>query len=64
MHTVLGLYACLSHETNCIKSDFKEISLKRATNGLSDKAFLLILEFLPPPTPGGCLSLPGAIYMY
>ena len=29
-----GLYTC-------IKTDFKEISLKRATNGYSDKALLL-----------------------
>ena len=29
-----GLYTCINHEKkNCIKSDFKEISLKLATNG-------------------------------
>ena len=37
----------LSHESNCIKSDFKEISLKLATNGKSDKAFLLTPKFSP-----------------
>ena len=54
MHTVLGLYACLNHETNCIKSDFKEISLKRATNGLSDKAFLLTSK-----SPARAMSVPA-----
>ena len=29
------------------KSDFKEISLKLATNGKSDKAFLLTPKFSP-----------------
>ena len=28
-----GYIRVLNHETNCIKSDFKEISLKLATNG-------------------------------
>ena len=28
-----GYIHVLNHETNCIKSDFKEISLKLATNG-------------------------------
>ena len=36
-----GYIHVLNHERNCIKSDFKEISLKLATNGLSDNAFLL-----------------------
>ena len=31
----------LNHEKNCIKSDFKEIFLKLATNYQSDKMFLL-----------------------
>ena len=34
-----------NHEKNCIKSDFKEISLKLATFGWSDKAFLLTSKF-------------------
>ena len=46
----------LNHENNCIKSDFKEISLKLATNGKSDKAFLLPPKFSPldlsAPAPG------------
>ena len=37
----------LNHENNCIKSNFKEISLKLATNGKSDKAFLLTPKFSP-----------------
>ena len=35
----------LNHENNCIKSDFKEISLKLATNEKSDKAFLMTPKF-------------------
>ena len=45
----------LNHEKNCIKSDFKEISLKLATNGYSDKAITVDIKIL---SPGGCLSLP------
>ena len=37
----------------CIKSEFKEICLKLATNGRSDKGFLLTSKVCP-----------GAIYMY
>ena len=44
----------------CIKSDFKEIVLKLATNGQSDKDFLLTSKL----SPRGCLPQPGAIYMY
>ena len=42
-----GYIFVLNHEKNCIKSDFKEISLKLATNGLCDKAFLLTSKFCP-----------------
>ena len=35
-----GYTHVLNHEKKCIKSDFKEISLKLATNGRSDNAFL------------------------
>ena len=35
------------HEKTCIKSDFKEICLKLATNGRSDKGFLLISKVCP-----------------
>ena len=31
-----GLYTCIEHEKMCIKSDFKDILLKLATNGQSD----------------------------
>ena len=57
--TASGLYACINHEKNCIKSDFKEISLKLATNG--DKVFLLISKFCPL---GAVCPCPGATYMY
>ena len=50
-----GYIHVFNHEKNCVKSDFKEISLKLATNGKSDKAFLLTSKFCPP---GDCLLLP------
>ena len=46
--------------TVCIKSDFKDIFLKLATNGQSDKAFLLTSEFFPQRVVCPC---PRAIYM-
>ena len=49
-----------NHEKNCIKSDFKEISLKLATNGQSDMAFLLASKLCPL---GSICPCPGAIYM-
>ena len=49
-----GLYTCIKHEKLCIKSDFKDIFLKLATNGQSDKAFLLTSGF----------GHKGAIYMW
>ena len=45
----------------CIKSDFKEIFLKLATNDRSDKMFLLTSKFHPQGVVSPC---PGAIYMY
>ena len=42
-----GYIHVLNYENNCIKSDFKEISLKLATNGKSDKAFLWTPKFSP-----------------
>ena len=45
----------------CIKSDFKEIFLKLATNDRSDKMFLLTSKFHPQEVVSPC---PGAIYMY
>ena len=56
-----GYIHVLTHEKNCIKSDFKEISLKLATDGKSDKAFLLTSKFCPL---GAVCPCPGAIYMY
>ena len=43
------------------KSDFKEIVFKLATNGQSDKEFLLTSKFCPQGLVCPC---PGAIYMY
>ena len=45
----------------CIKSEFKEICLKLATNGRSDKSFLLTSNVCPQ---GIFCPCPGAIYMY
>ena len=45
----------------CIKSEFKEICLKLATNGRSDKGFLLTSEVCPQGVFSPC---PEAIYMY
>ena len=45
----------------CIKSEFKEIFLKLATNGGSDKGFLLTSKVCPQGVFCPCL---GAIYMY
>ena len=45
----------------CIKSEFKEICLKLATNGRSDKGFLLTSNVCPQ---GVFCPCPGAIYMY
>ena len=55
-----GYIHALIHEKNYIKSDFKEISLKLATDGWSDKAFLLTSQFCPL---GAVCPCPGAIYM-
>ena len=45
----------------CIKSEFKEICLKLATNSQSDKGFLLTSKVCPQRVFCPC---PGAIYMY
>ena len=45
----------------CIKSEFKQICLKLATNGRSDKGFLLTSKVCPQGVFCPCL---GAIYMY
>ena len=46
---------------NCIKSDFKDIILKLATNDRSDKMFLLTSKLRPQGVVSPC---PGPIYMY
>ena len=45
----------------CIKSEFKEINLKLATNGRNDKGFLLTSKVCPQ---GVFCPCPGAIYIY
>ena len=49
------------HKKVCIKSEFKEICLKLATNGRSDKGFLLTSKVCPQ---GVFCLCSGAIYMY
>ena len=57
----LGLYTCIKSFKMCLKSYFQEFVLKLATNGQSDKGFLLISTFVPKVFFSPCL---GAIYMY
>ena len=45
------------HEKTCIKSDFNEIVLKLATNGQSDKGFLLTSTFVPKGLTAPALGL-------
>ena len=56
-----GRIHVLNHEKKCIKSDFKVMFLKLATNDRSDKMFLLTTEFHPQGVISPC---PGAIYMF
>ena len=56
-----AIYMYKIMKKNCIKSDFKEIFLKLATNDRSDKMFLLTSKFRPQGLISPC---PGAIYMY
>ena len=56
-----GLYTCGKTLKMCIKSEFREICLKLATNGRSDKGFLLTSKVCPQ---GVFCPCPGAIYMY
>ena len=56
-----GLYTCGKTLKMCIKSEFKEICLKLATNGRSDKGFLLTSKVCPQVVFCPC---PGAMYMY
>ena len=43
----LGLYTCINSFKMCLKSYFKDIVLKLATNGQSNKGFLLTSTFVP-----------------
>ena len=56
-----GLYTCGKALKMCIKSEFKEICLKLATNGRSGKGFLLTSKVCPQ---GVFCPCPGAIYLY
>ena len=49
------------HKKMCIKSEFKEIILKLATNGQSDLGFLLTSKLCHQ---GVVCFWPGAIYMH
>ena len=56
-----GYIHVLNHKTNCIKSDFKGIFLKLASDEWNDKTFLLTLKLCPL---GAVCPCPGAINMY
>ena len=56
-----GLCSCGKTLKMCIKSEFKEICLKLATDGRSDKGFLLTSKVCPQRV--FCPS-PGALYKY
>ena len=56
-----AIYMYKIMKKNCIKSDFKEIFFKLATNGRRDKMFLLTSKFRPQGVVSPC---PRAIYMY
>ena len=56
-----GYIHVLNHKTNCIKSDFKGIFLKLASNEWNDKTFLLTLKLCPL---GAVCPCPGAINRY
>ena len=55
-----GYIHVLNQKTNCIKSDFKGIFLKLASNEWNDKTFLLTLKLCPM---GAVCPCPGAIYI-
>ena len=52
-----GLYTCIKSFKMCLKSYFKEIVLKLATNGQSDKGFLLKSTFAPKGLSAPALGL-------
>ena len=53
----LGLYTCIKSFKMCLKSYFKEVFLKLATNGQSDKGFLLTSTFVPKGLSASALGL-------
>ena len=53
----LGLYICIKSLKMYLKSYFKEIVLKLATNGRSDKGFLLTSTFVPKGLSAPALGL-------
>ena len=55
--SALGLYTCTKSFKMCLKSYFKEIVLKLATNGQSDKGFLLTSIFVPKGLSAPALGL-------
>ena len=55
------MYKIMKKKKKKIKSDFKEIVLKPATNDRNDKMFLLTPKFRPR---GAVSPYPGSIYMY
>ena len=61
LHLPRGYIHVEKHKKMCIKSEFKEIWLKLATNGWSDKGFLLTSKVCPQ---GAFCPCPRAIYMY
>ena len=52
-----AIYMRKTHIKNGKKSDFKEISFKLATNGQSDKGFLLTSTFVPKGLSAPALGL-------
>ena len=52
-----GLYTCIKSYKICLKSFFKEIVLKLAINGQSDKGFLLTSTFFPKGLSAPALGL-------
>ena len=59
--TLRRTYICIKSWKNFIKSDFKDILLKVATNEWSDETFLLTSKLCPL---GAVCPCPGAIYTY
>ena len=52
-----GLYTCIKSFQMCLKSYFKDIVLKLATNRQSDKGFLLTSTFVPKGLSAPSLGL-------